>query len=137
MEYYLCSQILNDSIPFSFFNHVWLFDKRNDIQFLFCAQKPICLSASAFQFLNFESYFLIVMILCPGAPAGTACTVTSTDPNQQGNCQAADFCTSEEGNLYPSGDCWQAPYNGGGSGGSQGPPAWGCCIGNIFHSMLI
>ena len=103
---------------------------------LFCAQKPICLYASAFQFLDFESYFSIV-ILCLGAPAGTTCTVTTTDPNQQGNCQAADFCVSQEGNLYPSGDCWQASYNGGGSGGSQGPPAWGCCIGNIFHSMLI
>ena len=64
-----------------------------------------------------------------GATEGTACTVTSTDPSQQGECRTADYCTSESGNLLPSGDCWQAPYNGGGSRGTQELPTWGCCVG--------
>lgn len=62
-----------------------------------------------------------------GAPEGTSCTAT-LDQSQQGECRTVTYCENENGNIFDSGNCWQAPYAGG--GGTGGARTYGCCVGN-------
>ena len=80
-------------------------------------------------FNQFKSIYLSLrQFYHQGAAEGTTCTVTSTDPAQQGECGTADYCTNEGGNLLSSSDCWQAPNRGTPGSGGGGTPAWGCCV---------